>query len=69
MEKEQPDLANAMVWIPDSKTRSGRGTVDTFGPRSVPRSVLPRSRPEIIVRSGNKVGKYFRFNLASHVGA
>ncbi len=32
-------------------------------------TVLARSRPEIIVRSGNKVGKYFRINPASHVGA
>ena len=32
-------------------------------------TVLTRSRPEIMVRSGHKVGKYFRINPASHVGA
>ncbi len=37
-----------------------------IGPSS---KALARSRPEIIVRSGNKVGKYFRINPASHVGA
>jgi hypothetical protein len=32
-------------------------------------TVCARSRPEIMNRSGTKVGKCFRINLASHVGA
>jgi hypothetical protein len=32
-------------------------------------AVLTWSRREIIVWSGHKVGKYFRINSASHVGA
>jgi uncharacterized transporter YbjL len=32
-------------------------------------TVLARSRSEIMVRSGHKVGKCFRINCADHVGA
>jgi hypothetical protein len=32
-------------------------------------TVLIRSRLEIMVREWNEVGKYFRINSASHVGA
>jgi integrase len=40
MKKEQLDLANAMVWIPDSKTPNGVAEVPLTlpGSRSVPRS-------------------------------
>jgi hypothetical protein len=31
--------------------------------------VLARLRKKIVVRDGNDVGKYFRINSASHVGA
>jgi hypothetical protein len=41
--------------------RPGDGRISALGPRPM--------RPEMMIWSGNKVGKYFRINSASHVGA
>ena len=66
------DRPNAKLWRNSTAAPTRcllKKQVIELAPSACSEHDLARSRPEIMVRSGNKVGKYFRINSASHVAA